>query len=106
MDVNIWGMLGCAVGYAAALFAIVDALGDFLANRQGADRIALNALRLKTGGKVGASGLTVVTAAVVLLLDNNLLAFLLFTVIFAAISLWVFYIFRESAAESAPVSPR
>lgn len=106
MDVNIWGMLGCAAGYAAALFAIVDALADFLLNRANANRVAMHALRLKTGGKVGASGLTVVTAGVVLLLDNNVLAFLLFTVVFVGIVLWVFYVFRESPNGSAAAPPR
>lgn len=103
---NIWGMLACATAYAAAIFAAVDGIADFLLNRRTADPGALHALRLKTVGKLGASGVTVTTAGVVLLLDSNVIAFLVLTVVLIGILLWVFYIYREGGRTRPPAGTR
>jgi hypothetical protein len=105
--INIWGMLGCAVAYAGAVFAGVDGLGDHLLRRsEGMDAKALSAMRLKTGSKVAASLITVATAAVVLVLDGNWIALALLTGAFMAILLWVFYVYREAGAHRSGGVPR
>jgi hypothetical protein len=96
--INPWGMLGCAVAYAGAIFAAVDGLGDHLLHRgQRRDAEALHGLRLKTGSKIAAAGITVVTAAIVLILDSNWIAVIVLTLLFFAVVLWVFYVYRETA---------
>jgi hypothetical protein len=95
--VNIWGMLGCAVAYAGALFAAVDGMGDHLLHRRDRGPEALPALRLKIGSKLGAAAITVVTAGIVLLLDGNWWAFGLLTAFFITIVVWVLTTYRKSA---------
>jgi hypothetical protein len=97
VDVNVWGMLGCAVAYAAALFAAVDGLGDALLQRdQHTGPRAKHALQLKVGSKVAAAGITVVTAGIVLLLDTNYIAFALLSAVFVVVVAWVAVVYRRS----------
>ena len=106
MDVNLWGMLGCAVAYAGAVFAGVDGLADHLLRRHGGmTRKELSAMRLKTGSKVAAALITVVTAGIVLILDTNWPAFAILTVAFLAILLWVWMVYRN-ANRAEHESPR
>ena len=106
VDINVWGMLGCAVAYAAALFAAVDGLGDALLQRdQHTGPRAKHALQLKVGSKVAAAGITVVTAGIVLLLDANYPAFTLLSVVFVIVVAWVAVVYRRSD-RSAPSSER
>ena len=98
MDVNIWGMLGCALTYAAALFAAVDAIGEHMIQRSGAaNGDARSGLRLKTGSKIAAAVIAVLTAAIVLSLDGNWPALILLSLAFIGVVLWVFYVYREGA---------
>jgi len=97
MDVNLWGMLGCAVAYAGAVFAGVDGLADHLLRRHGGmTEKELSAMRLKTGSKVAAALITVITAGIVLLLDSNWMAFGILTAVFAAVIVWVAVVFRNA----------
>lgn len=95
-SINLWGMLGCAVAYAGAVFAGVDGLGDNLLQRDKAITAKeRSALRMKTGSKVAASLITVITAGIVLILDSNWVAFVALTLAFAGIMAWVFVAYRE-----------
>jgi hypothetical protein len=83
---NLWGALGCAVAYAAALFATLDAFADFiLARAEGTDAGPLAGVGLKFGSKVAAAAIAVVTAAIVLALDQNWFAFTTLTIAFCAV---------------------
>jgi hypothetical protein len=96
--INLWGMLGCAVAYAGAVFAAVDGIGDHLLHRkERTDPDAIHALRLKSGSKIAAAAITVVTAGVVLMLDANWIAFALLTIAALAIVLWVYLTYRQAA---------
>ena len=98
MDVNIWGLLGCALTYAAALFAAVDAIGDHMIQRSAATRDdARSGLRLKTGSKISAAAIGVITAAIVLWLDGNWPALVLLTLAFVAVVLWVVFVYRQGS---------
>lgn len=95
---NLWGALGCAVAYAGAVFAGVEGIGDYVLQRdKHADIREQRALKLKMGAKVSAAIMTVVTAAIVLIIDSNWFAFIGLTLAFIGIMLWVFYVSRENA---------
>lgn len=69
---NLWGALGCALAYSGALFATIDSFADLLlADGDGPDGRFSPALKLKTGSKLAAAGITVVSAGIVLGLDAN-----------------------------------
>jgi Flp pilus assembly protein TadB len=101
--INLWGMLGCAVAYAGALFAAVDGIGDHLIARASATTPGdLHGLRLKTGSKIMAAIITVVTAAVVLVLDNNWIAFAVLTIVFVGFIAWVLGSYRKGSVLDRP----
>lgn len=103
VDINPWGMLGCALTYAAAMFAAVDGLADHLVRApQAADRREVHALRLKMGAKLAGAAIAVLTAAIVLIIDHNWVAFVILSVLFTLVALWVFYVYREGSRSSAP----
>lgn len=80
---NLWGALGCAMAYAAAMFAAVDSFADLIVARGAADGGRLGAaLKLKLGAKLAAAGVTVVAAGLVLTLDSNWFAFSVLTAVF------------------------
>lgn len=84
---NLWGALGCALAYAAALFATVDAFADLLlAPADTPDGHLSPALRLKAGSKIGAGGIAVVSAGIVLVLDENWFAFTALTIAFVILA--------------------
>lgn len=84
---NLWGALGCALAYSGALFATVDSFADLLLVGDGAvDRRVSPALRLKSGSKLAASGITVVSAGTVLALDANWFAFTALSIAFAVLA--------------------
>jgi len=92
---NLWGALGCAVAYAGAVLAGVDGIGDYVLQRgQHTDPRERRALSLKMGSKVAAAGITVITAAIILVLDSNWFAFGMLTVAFVGILAWVFVVYR------------
>jgi hypothetical protein len=84
---NLWGALGCALAFSGALFATLDAFADMLLT--GGDRVdgrMSPALRLKSGSKLTAAGITVVSAGMVLALDSNWFAFAALTIAFVVIA--------------------
>jgi hypothetical protein len=85
-SVNLWGALGCAVAYSASLFATLDAFADLVLARGGAPggRLAPG-IGLKFGSKVAAAAIAVVSAGIVLALDENWFAFTTLTAAFLVI---------------------
>lgn len=84
---NLWGALGCALAYAAALFATVDAFADLLLTPADTPDGHLSpAMRLKAGSKIGAGGIAVVSAGIVLLIDENWFAFTALTIAFVVLA--------------------
>ncbi|MDQ0645212.1 hypothetical protein [Microbacterium murale] len=82
---NLWGALGCAMAYAAALLAALDAFADMLLARAGVASAFGPAHGLKFGGKLVAAGVTVVSAGMVLALDSNWFAFTALSVVFVVV---------------------
>jgi hypothetical protein len=96
--INLWGMLGCAVAYAGAVFAAVDGIGDhMLARAKSTAPADRHALRLKTGSKIAAALITVITAGIVLLLDGNWVAFAILTAVLVAVLVWVGFNYRAGS---------
>ena len=88
-SVNLWGALGCAVAFAAALFAVLDALGDYaLARSTRATGWESTSKRLKFGSKLSAAGITAASAGTVLALDGNWFALTVLGIVFLVIILW------------------
>lgn len=103
-SVNLWGALGCAVAFAAALFAVLDALGDYaLARSTKATGWETTSKRLKFGSKLSAAGITAASAGTVLALDGNWFALTVLGLVFLAIVLWslVALLRRENARGNA-----
>jgi hypothetical protein len=83
---NLWGALGCALAYSGALFATVDSFADILlASGDGSGARLSPALRLKSGSKLAAAGITVVSAGTVLALDANWFALTVLSVVFVCL---------------------
>ncbi len=105
---NLWGALGCAMAYAAALLTALDAFADMLLARSGVATAFGPAHRLKFGGKLAAAGLTVVSAGVVLALDSNWFAFTALSFVFVVVISSAILLMRRTArhtrvqAENAP----
>ncbi|QAY74404.1 hypothetical protein ET445_14795 [Agromyces protaetiae] len=84
---NLWGALGCALAYSGALFATIDSFADILLASGDAPGGRLSpALRLKTGSKLAAAGITVVAAGLVLALDRNWFAFIALSAAFVVLA--------------------
>jgi hypothetical protein len=81
---NLWGALGCAVGFAGALFTTLDALGDYVELRA-ANPVLRLGQRLKYSGKLSAAGITVFSAGTVLALDSNWFALLALSIVFTVV---------------------
>ena len=109
---NLWGALGCSVAYAGALFASLDAIGDYVQFRSSVPVLGLGH-RLKYSAKLFGSGITVVSAGSVLALDDNWFAFAVLSVAFLAIiagsvlaaRLAVRRLAPSAAAATAPTAP-
>jgi hypothetical protein len=98
LGINPWGMLGCALTYAAALFAAVDGMADHLIRRgRDTDPPAVHALRLKMGSKIAAAAIAVFTAAIVLVIDGNWIALGVLSGVFVAVVIWVGYVYRQGS---------
>ena len=103
LGINPWGMLGCALTYAAALFAAVDGLADHLVRRaQKTTAAEVHALRLKLGAKIAAAVIAVGTAAIVLAIDGNWIALAVLSALFLAVVIWVSFVYRQGS-RTAPV---
>jgi hypothetical protein len=84
---NLWGALGCALAYSGALLATVDSFADMLlASGDGPSGRMSPALRLKSGSKLAAAGITVVSAGTVLALDANWFALTVLSVVFVCLA--------------------
>ena len=85
-SVNLWGALGCAVAYSAALLATLDAFADLILARDDSPAGRLTpAVGLKFGSKLAAAAIAVISAAIVLALDANWFAFTSLTIAFAVV---------------------
>ena len=102
LGINPWGMLGCALTYAAALFASVDGIADHLIRSDKTpDARARHALRLKMGAKLAAAIIAVVTAAIVLTIDGNWIALVALSVVYVGVITWVTVVYRQSRGTPA-----
>ncbi|WP_406249817.1 hypothetical protein ACI7YT_07150 [Microbacterium sp. M] len=101
---NLWGALGCAMAYAAALLAALDAFADLLLARGQSLPGRLGAAQgLKFGGKLAAAGITVSSAGIVLALDANWFALAALSVTFAAVIVVALFAMRRAGrSASAP----
>jgi hypothetical protein len=85
-SVNLWGALGCAVAYSAALLATLDAFADLILARDDSPAGRLTpAVGLKFGSKLAAAAIAVIAAAIVLALDANWFAFTSLTIAFVVV---------------------
>jgi hypothetical protein len=94
---NLWGALGCAMAFAAALFTALDAFADMLLARVGNAAGFGPAHGLKFGGKLAASGLTVTSAGLVLALDSNWFALIALSAVFIVVIVVALVIMRRGA---------
>lgn len=84
--VNLWGALGCAVAYSAALLATLDGFADLILARDDSPAGRLTpAVGLKFGSKLAAAAIAVISAAIVLALDANWFAFTALTIAFVVV---------------------
>jgi hypothetical protein len=83
---NLWGALGCALAYSGALLATVDSFADMLLAGDGSGGRMSPALRLKSGSKLSAAAITVVSAGTVLALDANWFALTVLSVVFICLA--------------------
>lgn len=81
---NLWGALGCSVGFAGALFTTLDALGDYVDLRSANPTLRLGQ-RLKYSGKLSGAGITVFSAGTVLALDSNWFALTALSLVFSVV---------------------
>ena len=84
--VNLWGALGCAVAYSAALLATLDGFADLILARDDAPAGRLTpGVGLKFGSKLAAAAIAVISAGIVLALDSNWFAFTSLTIAFVIV---------------------
>lgn len=83
---NLWGALGCAVAYSASLLATLDAFADLILARGDAPAGRLSpGMGLKFGSKLVAAAIAVISAAIVLALDDNWFAFTTLSIAFVVV---------------------
>jgi hypothetical protein len=99
--VNLWGALGCAVAYSAALLATLVGFADLILARDDAPAGHLTAVGLKFGSKLAAAAIAVISAGIVLALDENWFAFTCLTIAFViVVAIGVFVMLRHSRARA------
>lgn len=105
--VNLWGALGCAVAYSASLLATLDAFADLILARGGSPAGRLTpGVGLKFASKLAAAAIAVVSAAIVLALDDNWFAFTTLSIAFAVVvGIGVLVLLRHSKASAAQPAP-
>lgn len=103
---NLWGALGCALAYSGALFATIDSFADMLLARgDRPDGRMSPALKLKSGSKLSAAGITVVSAGTVLALDANWFALGALSIVFLVlVGIGALVLVRHRAASSVSVA--
>lgn len=85
-SVNLRGALGCAVAYSAALLATLDGFADLILARDDAPAGRLTpGVGLKFGSKLAAAAIAVISAGIVLALDENWFAFTWLTIAFVVV---------------------
>lgn len=85
-SVNLWGALGCAVAYSAALLATLDGFADLILARGDSPAGRLTpGVGLKFGSKLAAAAIAVISAGIVLALDSNWFAFTALTIAFVIV---------------------
>lgn len=106
-SVNLWGALGCAVAYSAALLATLDGFADIILARDEAPAGRLTpGVGLKFGSKLAAAAIAVISAGIVLALDENWFAFTCLTIAFViVVGLGVIVMLRHARAR-AGLGPR
>ncbi|MDY0909180.1 hypothetical protein [Microbacterium sp. CFBP9034] len=108
--VNLWGALGCAVAYSASLLATLDAFADLILARGDSPAGRLTpGVGMKFASKLIAAAIAVISAGIVLALDDNWFAFTTLTVAFViVVGIGVIFLWRHSvslaAAEAGPTS--
>lgn len=102
--VNLWGALGCAVAYSAALLATLDGFADLVLARNDAPAGRLTpGVGLKFGSKLAAAAIAVISAGIVLALDENWFAFTCLTIAFViVVGIGVTVMVRHARVTSAP----
>ena len=106
-SVNLWGALGCAVAYSAALLATLDGFADLILARDDspAGRLTPGA-GLKFGSKLAAAAIAVISAGIVLALDENWFAFTCLTIAFViVVAIGVIVMVRHTRASSGTGPP-
>jgi hypothetical protein len=106
--VNLWGALGCAVAYSAAVLATLDAFADLIQARGDSPTGHLApGVGLRFGSKLAAAAIAVISAGIVLALDSNWFAFTALTIAFlivVALGLTVLLRNRRAMSDSVPRS--
>ena len=100
--VNLWGVLGCAVAYSAALLATLDGFADLILARGDSPAGRLTpGVGLKFGSKLAAAAIAVISAGIVLALDENWFAFTCLTIAFViVVAIGVIVMLRHTRASS------
>ncbi|GAA5203856.1 hypothetical protein [Microbacterium jejuense] len=103
-SVNLWGALGCAVAYSASLLATLDAFADLILARGDSPAGRLTpGVGLKFASKLAAAAIAVVSAAIVLALDENWFAFTSLTIAFVVVvGIGVVVLLRHAKAVATP----
>ena len=105
--VNLWGALGCAVAYSASLLATLDAFADVILARGDSPAGRLTpGVGLKFASKLAAAAIAVLSAAIVLALDENWFAFTSLSIAFVVVvGIGVIVLLRHSRASAAAAAP-
>lgn len=105
--VNLWGALGCAVAYSASLLATLDAFADLILSRGDSPAGRLTpGVGLKFASKLAAAAIAVISAAIVLALDDNWFAFSTLSIAFAVVvGIGVIVLLRHSRASVLQPAP-
>ncbi|MEV4687847.1 hypothetical protein [Microbacterium sp. LWH3-1.2] len=105
-SVNLWGALGCAVAYSASLLATLDAFADLILARGDSPAGRLTpGIGMKFASKLIAAAIAVVSAAIVLALDDNWFAFTTLTIAFVVVvGIGVIVLLRQAKLAVPPAS--
>jgi len=103
-SVNLWGALGCAVAYSASLLATLDAFADLILARGDSPAGRLTpGIGMKFASKLIAAAIAVVSAAIVLALDDNWFAFTTLSIAFiVVVGIGVFVLLRHAKVTASP----
>lgn len=101
---NLWGALGCAVAYSASLLATLDAFADLILARGDAPAGRLSpGMGLKFGSKLVAAAIAVISAAIVLALDDNWFAFTTLSIAFVVVvGIGLIVLLRHAKVTASP----